>query len=81
MDEEKRPYELETTLEKVAREGRAVAIAAATALLASEWIAGALSVRIGVEVDPRWVMGALTTVGAVAWRGWRDWRRHRRDGK
>lgn len=77
MEEQKRPYEPGTTVKKAAYEGRAVAIVAGAALLASEWIAGELSARIGVEVDPRWVMGALTTVGAVVWRGWRDWRKHR----
>ena len=70
-------YKPKITIEKMKAEGTAVAVAAGAALLASEWIAGALSVRLGVEVDPRWVMGALTTVGAVAWRGWRDWRKHR----
>lgn len=67
-------YDIKKTIQKFWREGIAISIIGVIAV----WLA-AQAEKIGITLDPEWIITGLTAVGAAIFTAVTNWWKHRRD--
>ena len=67
-------YDIKKTIKKFWREGIAVSVIGVVAV----WLA-AQAAKIGIEIEPEWIITGLTAIGAAIYTAVANWWKHRRD--